>query len=185
MDSPPVNATVLLVDDQPFMRNAIRGLLHDYNDVQIVGEARDGVEAIQYARMLKPHVVLMDICMPKMDGVQATRAIKQEDPETIVIGLGIAEPGTISQTLLRAGAHAYLSKGCLVEDLYPAIARYLDCSALPGQPSKPPPAARPGSRLPCLRWDGVRAGITLWREQHGNDGQSAKLVNLLYRKERL
>jgi YesN/AraC family two-component response regulator len=87
MSSPPINATVLLVDDQPFMRNAIRGLLHDYQDIHVVGEASDGLEAIQHVRMFKPHVVLMDICMPKMDGVQATRAIKEEDPETIVIGV--------------------------------------------------------------------------------------------------
>jgi DNA-binding NarL/FixJ family response regulator len=133
MYPPPINATLLLVDDEPFVRNAIRGVLHDYKDIQVVGEASDGVEAIQYARMLKPHVVLMDICMPKMNGIQATRVIKEEDPETIVIGLGIAKSETIPQPLIRAGAIAYLSKDCIVKELYPAITRYLDCSALPGQ----------------------------------------------------
>jgi PleD family two-component response regulator len=85
----PTKSTVLLVDDQPFMRKGIRSVPEAYEDIHIVGEARDGLEAIQYARMLKPHVVLMDINMPQMDGIQAARIIKEEDPETIIVGLSI------------------------------------------------------------------------------------------------
>lgn len=138
MHPEPTNTTVLLVDDHTFMREGIRSILNDYEDVQVVGEASDGGEAIQYARMLKPHVILMDISMPHIDGVEATRVIKQEDPETVVIGLSIAQAGTVPQALLRAGASTYLPKERIIEDLYPTIARCLDCSTLPGQPSKQP-----------------------------------------------
>ena len=134
----PTNTTVLLVDDQPLMREVMRSVLRDYKDVQIVGEASNGIEAIQYARMLKPHVILMDISMPQMDGVQATSVIKQEDPETIIIGLSVVEPGPISHALLQAGATTYLDKECIINDLYPTISRCLNRSALPGQPGKQP-----------------------------------------------
>jgi DNA-binding NarL/FixJ family response regulator len=134
----PTTTTVLLVDDRPLVRDAIRSVLQGCEDVQVVGEANDGVEAVQYARMLKPYVVLMDINMPQMNGVEATRTIKQEDPDTIIIGLSIEEDGTIPQALLRAGATTYLPKDRIVHDLYPTIARHLNCSTLPGQPSKQP-----------------------------------------------
>jgi DNA-binding NarL/FixJ family response regulator len=67
MHPAPTHTTV--VDDQTFMREGIRHVLQDYEDVQVVAEAKDGLEAIQYARMLKPDVVLMDIRMPQMNGV--------------------------------------------------------------------------------------------------------------------
>ena len=133
-----MNTTVLLVAGEPFVREGIRSILHDYEDVHVVGEASHGGEAIQYARMLRPHVILMDLSMPHMDEVQATRVIKEEDPDTVIIGLSIAEAGTMPKALLRAGATTYLAKDRIIEDLYPTIARCLDCSALPGQPSKQP-----------------------------------------------
>ena len=134
----PISTTVLLVDDHRCERDNIRDVLGDYEDVQIVGEAGDGARAIQYARMLRPHVVLMDISMPWVDGVQAARVIKQEDPETIIIGLSTVEAGPMPPALRGAGFTAYLNKDCIAEDLYPTIARHLDHSALPGQPSKRP-----------------------------------------------
>jgi DNA-binding NarL/FixJ family response regulator len=134
----PTNTTVLLVDDRPCMRKGIRSVLEDYEDVQVVGEASDGIKAIQYARLLRPHVVLMDISVPEMDGMQATRVIKQEDSETIIIGLGLVETSIMPQALADAGFAAYLNKESIGEDLYPTIARCLDCSSLPGLPTKQP-----------------------------------------------
>jgi DNA-binding NarL/FixJ family response regulator len=136
MHPTPINTTVLLVDDQPSIRQSIRSVLENCEDVLIVGEAGDGAKAIQYARMLRPHVVLMDISMPEMDGLQAARVIKQEDPETVIIGLSTAAVGT--RALARAGFAASLNKESIVEDLYPTIARHLDHSLLPGSSSKQP-----------------------------------------------
>lgn len=124
------STTVLLADDQPFMREGIRRVLEDYEGLQIVAEAKDGVEAIQYTRMLKPQVVLMDISMPEMNRVEATRVIRQEDPEAIIIGLSIQELETIPQAVHYAGFTTYLSKECIVENLYPTITRCLSGSNL-------------------------------------------------------
>jgi CheY-like chemotaxis protein len=136
MHPAPINTTVLLVDDQPSIRRSIRSVLENCDDVLIVGEAGDGAKAIQYARMLRPHVILMDISMPEMDGLQAARVIKQEDPETVIIGLSTEAVGT--RALVRAGFADSLNKESIAEDLYPTIARHLDHSVLPGQPSKQP-----------------------------------------------
>jgi DNA-binding NarL/FixJ family response regulator len=136
MHPTPINTTVLLVDDQPSIRQSIRSVLENCEDVLIVGEAGDGAKAIQYARMVKPHVVLMDISMPEMNGLQAARVIKREDPETVIIGLSTAAVGT--RALVRAGLTTYLNKESIVEDLYPTIARHRDHSVLPGHPSKRP-----------------------------------------------
>lgn len=121
MHTAPTKTTVLLVDDQPFMRKGIRSVLEAYEDIQIVGEARNGLEAIQYARMLKPHVVLMDINMPQMDGIQAARIINQEYPDTIIVGLTVLEHVSMPTALFPAGFTRYLDKDCIVEDLYPTI----------------------------------------------------------------
>lgn len=133
--SAPTNTTVLVVDDRPFMRNGILSVLEAYEDVQVVGEASDGLEAIQYARMLKPHVILMDINMPQMDGIQAARIIKQENPETIIVGLGILENVTMPTALFLAAFTSYLDKGCIVEDVYPTITQCCHPSAEAGQPA--------------------------------------------------
>jgi two-component system NarL family response regulator len=113
--------TVLIVDDLQVMRNGIRSLLGDHKDLNVVGEAQNGFEAVQYARVLKPHVILMDINMPALNGIHATQFIREEDPDTVIIGLSTFVSGQESQATLRAGASAYLNKESLVEDLYPTI----------------------------------------------------------------
>ena len=116
--------TVLLVDDHVLIRRGIRSVLDNHNDIKIVGEASNGLEAVQYARSLKPHVVIMDITMPYMDGVQATRLIKQEHSHTKIIGLSVLETATMREALLQAGAVAYLNKDNVGDDLYQIITRY-------------------------------------------------------------
>lgn len=112
---------VLLVDDHPLMRKGIRSILETYPDISVVGEASNGLEAVEYARTLKPTVIVMDINMPHMDGVQATRLIKQEQPGVKVIGLSVNEAISVRRALLRAGATAYLNKDNAVEEIYVAI----------------------------------------------------------------
>jgi DNA-binding NarL/FixJ family response regulator len=117
---------VLLVDDHALMRQGVRSLLDQHSDLCVVGEACDGLEAVHYARTLQPHVIVMDLNMPKMDGVQATRLIKAEHPHMLIIGLSMIEAATMRDALLQAGASGYVNKEQTVQDLYTTICRSLE-----------------------------------------------------------
>jgi PleD family two-component response regulator len=80
---------VLLVDDHIMVRQGLRSVLDAYGDIQVVGEARDGAEAVKLTETLRPRAVVMDINMPKMNGIEATERIKLHYPETIVIGISV------------------------------------------------------------------------------------------------
>jgi DNA-binding NarL/FixJ family response regulator len=101
---------VLLVDDHPLMRKGIRTVLEAYEDITIVGEASNGIEAINLANAFKPDIIVMDVNMPQMDGVQATRLIKRNLPRTTIIGLSVNESAMVKQSLMEAGASTYLNK---------------------------------------------------------------------------
>ncbi|WP_447598302.1 response regulator [Nitrospira sp. Nam80] len=112
-------ARILIVDDHDLMRQAIRELVETCQDFEVIGEAKNGLSAVELARRLHPHIVLMDFHMPVMDGREATRAIRQELPDIGVIGLSV-HPHT--ETLMRdAGACALVQKTELFTELYPAI----------------------------------------------------------------
>jgi DNA-binding NarL/FixJ family response regulator len=117
--------TILLVDDNALIRSGIRNLLDQYDDVRIIGEAANGLEAIQYARMLTPDLILMDINMPEMDGVQATRIIKREQPDCVVVGLSVVQTGPMREALLQAGATTFLSKEGVAMELHATIKKLL------------------------------------------------------------
>jgi DNA-binding NarL/FixJ family response regulator len=112
---------VLVADDHPVMRKGIRGVLEDHQDVCIVGEASNGLEAVSYARSLEPMVVIMDISMPIMDGVQATRLIKQTHPGISILGLSVNDSEYMKRALLAAGAVSYMNKRDTADRLYHAI----------------------------------------------------------------
>lgn len=101
---------VLLVDDHPVVREGLRTMLSTNPDIEIVGEAGDGVEAIEQTSKLQPHVVLMDLRMPNMDGLEATRHIKSQFPPTSVIVLTIYDNDAYVIDAVRAGAGGYLLK---------------------------------------------------------------------------
>ncbi len=111
--------TVLVVDDDPTVRDGLVALLETQPDLLPIGEAADGLEAIQKTRSLHPDVVLMDVGMPGLDGVEATRRIKQQSPRTQVIILTVY--GTHLSEALSAGAGRYLLKDCPPQDLMQAI----------------------------------------------------------------
>lgn len=112
---------VLLVEDHAVVREGLRGVLETYPDIQVVAEAADGEEAVAQAQRCEPHVVIMDINMPKMDGIEATRRIKACLPNTIVIGLSVHQASQVEPALLEAGGSSYVTKDSAAASLYQAI----------------------------------------------------------------
>jgi len=118
-----VTTRVLLVDDQPLLRTGFRMILSAESDLTVVGEAGDGASAVELARRLKPDVVLMDIRMPGMDGIQATRALAGPGVEEPIKVLMLTTFGLDEYVVesLRAGASGFLLKDAPPEDLVEAI----------------------------------------------------------------
>jgi PAS domain S-box-containing protein len=112
---------VLLVDDHQVMRQGLISLISGQPDIQVVGEAANGWEAIKMVRQLKPDVVLMDVSMPEMDGIEATRRIKVDMPDVRVIGLSMFDDKHMASTMLEAGAETFISKTASLAELLKAI----------------------------------------------------------------
>ncbi len=112
---------VLLVDDHTMFREGIRSLLQSYEDVEIVGEATDGREAIEKVHQLAPEVVLMDIAMPGMGGLEATRRIRREYSDVRVLVLTQHEDSEYILSMIRAGAKGYIAKTATASELVSAI----------------------------------------------------------------
>jgi CheY-like chemotaxis protein len=117
---------VLLVDDHAMVRQGLRAVLESYPDVEVVGEASDGEEAVAQVEGLQPTIVVMDINMPKMNGIKATSQITSRFPGSIVIGLSVQAGGENEVAMKQAGAAMLLTKEAAVEELYKAIRESLD-----------------------------------------------------------
>ncbi|HEY7533612.1 MAG TPA: response regulator transcription factor, partial [Nitrospiraceae bacterium] len=118
-DSRPIR--VLLADDHPMLRKGLRSVLDQYTDIEVVGEAADGEQAVTLARSLRPEIIVMDVSMPKLDGVKATTQILEEQPNIAVIGLSVHNSSQVEQSMKEAGAALFLTKELAVERLYEAI----------------------------------------------------------------
>ena len=114
-------ARLVLVDDHDLARDGLRDILTDVPDVDVVGEAADGQEALEMCRHARPDLVLMDLRMPRMDGLEATREIKQEHPKTSVLVMTMHENPDYLLEALRAGAAGYLLKDADQDDVVAAI----------------------------------------------------------------
>ncbi len=101
---------VLIADDHRVVREGLAAILKSKEDIQVIGEAQDGLEAVEKARSLLPDVILMDVSMPKMGGVEATRQIKREFPHMGIVALTMYEEQHYIFDLVRAGATGYLLK---------------------------------------------------------------------------
>ncbi len=128
---------VLIVDDHGMVRKGLLAYLGNRPDICVVGEARDGREAIHQVEQLHPDVLLMDLVMPEMSGVAATRAIHQRWPQVQVIALTSFQEKELVQDALQAGAIGYLLKNVTGDELYQAI-----CRAYTGRPTLAPEAVR-------------------------------------------
>ena len=109
---------ILLVDDQLLFRKGLRALLEDQDGFEVVGEASDGLMAVEHVRSSRPDIVLMDIHMPVCNGVEATRLIKAERPETKVVVLTISDEDDDLFQAIKSGADGYLLKNLRPEELF-------------------------------------------------------------------
>lgn len=115
------NVRVLIVDDHEVVRRGVRSLLETRPDMQVIGEAGDGLDGVEQAKRLKPDVVVMDVSMPKMNGLEATREIRRLLPNTKVLILSQHEIGEMVRQALMAGAHSYVVKSAISNQLIAAL----------------------------------------------------------------
>ncbi len=115
--------SVLLVDDHALVRRGFRVMLEDDPEINVIGEASDGEEAVQLAAETHPRVIVMDCALPGMDGMEATRRVKQRSPEIAVLMLSMHSEDTWVRLALDAGANGYILKSAVDLDLADAIKR--------------------------------------------------------------
>src|SRR5215212_9158691 len=116
---------IVVADDHPLFRSALASILSRHSDFEVVGEASDGREALKLCRNLRPDLVLMDVGMPRMDGLAATRAIKQEFPDTVVLILTSYEDPDYLFEAIKAGAAGYILKIASTQETIKAVKRVL------------------------------------------------------------
>ena len=121
METPTHSIRVLIVDDHDMVRRGLAAFMRVAHDLQFVGEARDGQEAVALCETLRPDVVLMDVVMPHMDGAAATAIIRERWPEIKVLALTSFQERELIRNVLQAGAIGYLLKNVTVEELTAAI----------------------------------------------------------------
>jgi DNA-binding NarL/FixJ family response regulator len=119
-------ARLIIADDHALLRSGIRSMLAGETDFEVVSEAADGQEALELCRRLQPDPVLMDVRMPRMDGLAATRAIKEEFPKTSVVMVTMQEDPDYLFEAVIAGAAGYVLKGATPEQLTDAVRQVLD-----------------------------------------------------------
>ena len=137
-----MSVRIVLADDHPVVRGGLRALLATIDGFEVVGEAADGEAAVREAQLLRPDVVLMDVRMPGLDGVEATRRIRDAAPDTAVLMLTMYDDDATVFTAMQAGARGYLLKGAEQEEIVGAIRAVVAGQAIFG-----PGIAAPRPRL--------------------------------------
>jgi DNA-binding NarL/FixJ family response regulator len=122
-DSP---SRIVVADDHPLIRHALTTTIDEQPDLEAVGEATDGLEAVELCRRFQPELVLMDVLMPKMDGLEATRRIKREFPRTSVLVLTAVDDPIYLSEALKAGAAGYVQKGATTQETIGAVRKVLE-----------------------------------------------------------
>lgn len=140
---------VLLADDHPAVREGVRRLLEGQADLKVVAAATDGVEAVEAALRLRPDVVVMDMAMPRLNGIEAIRQIRVHDPHVRIIGLSMHTEPCMAAAMRQAGADDYLAKTCAPQELIASVRQA--SAALPPQTPATPGSAPSGSRIGAAR----------------------------------
>lgn len=117
----PKKIRVLIADDHQVVREGLSAILNAKEDIEVIGEARDGVEAVEKAKELKPDVILMDISMPRMNGVEATRRIKLDQPQIGIVVLTMYEEEEYIFNLVKSGVTGYMLKNSDSSQIIKAI----------------------------------------------------------------
>ncbi len=112
---------ILLADDHEMVRKGFRALLEKQSDCEVIGEATDGRETVKMAQELNPDVVVMDISMPNLSGIEATRQIKTHNPSIKILALSVHSRGSVVGQIIQAGASGYLPKSSSVKEFQKAI----------------------------------------------------------------
>lgn len=112
---------IIIVDDHIMLRDGIKNVVNDINDFEIIGETGDGYEAISLAKILKPDIILMDISLPNINGIEVTRRIKKDHPNIKIIGLTMHDNEEYLSQMLQAGASGYIIKKAAASELQEAI----------------------------------------------------------------
>jgi NarL family two-component system response regulator LiaR len=146
---------VMIVDDQPVVRSGLSTFLLAFDDLEYVGEAGGGAEAVERCLGLRPDVILMDLVMPDVDGAEATRRIKEACPHVQVIALTSYREDDLVQGALRAGALSYLLKNVSADELANAIR-----AAFAGRPTLAPEAAEVLIKATTTRGEPEQEGLT-------------------------
>jgi two-component system response regulator NreC len=161
---------VLVVDDHALVREGIKSLLQGIPQITVIGEAEDGLDAIEKARKVRPDIVLMDIGMPRMTGVEATRHIREEMPAVQVVALTIHESEEYLFQMLRAGASGYVLKKSHPSEMLAAI------EAATRQETYLTPSMTKGLVTDYLRRVGEGEEQTTYRELTDREREVLKLI---------
>ena len=121
---------IMLVDDHAMMRAGIERLIVSRTDMEVVGQAENGRIAVELAAELNPDVIIMDVSMPEMDGIEATRLIKSRNPNTKIIALSLFDKPEYVTGMIDAGASGYVCKNNVVEELIGAIQKVIQDAIL-------------------------------------------------------
>src|ERR1700730_15077589 len=115
------NARLLIVDDHEIFRRGLRALLEPSSEWQICGEAVDGLDAVEQCKSLKPDIVVLDVSMPRLNGLEAARLIRRENPESRIVIITQHDSPQIRSAALEAGARAFVTKSAVGSELVPAL----------------------------------------------------------------
>ncbi len=132
-----VSIRLLIADDHALVRSGLRSMLRREPDIEIVGEARNGREAVELCRSLRPDLVLMDVRMPDMDGLEATRTIKREHPKTGVLMVTMHENRDYMLEATKAGAAGYVLKDASRNEFLSAVRHVVDTEPSNSQAAQP------------------------------------------------